>query len=71
MGLPEQMPTAAEELAWLDKDAGMQVFHVARSWYTRKQWGQPYRRHASLRDAIGFAMTNHEMLEAAAKRGGA
>ena len=69
MGLPDQEPTAAEQLAWLDKDAGMQVFHIAASWYTRKQWGQPYRRHLSLRSAIGFALTDRGVLEAAGKRG--
>jgi hypothetical protein len=70
MGLPEQEPTAAEALAWLDKDAGNQVFCIADSWYTRRRWRHPYKRHASLWDATVFAMTNHEMLEAAAKRGG-
>ena len=72
MGLPDQVPTAAEQIAWLDKDAGMQVFHVANCWYTRKRWGQPYRRHGSLRDAIDFAMTDHGMIEAATNmKGGA
>jgi hypothetical protein len=70
MGLPEQEPTAAEALAWLDRDAGNQVFSIANSWYTRRRWGQPFLRHDSLRDAIGFAMANHEMREAAAKWGG-
>jgi hypothetical protein len=71
MGLPDQEPTAADALAWLDRDAGMQVFNIANSWYTRTRWRQPYRRHDSLMDAICFAMTNHRMLrEAAVMRGG-
>ena len=71
MGLPDQEPTAAEALAWLDRDAGTQVCHIANSWYTRTRRGQPYSRHDSLMDAICFAMTNHRMLrEAAVTRGG-
>lgn len=40
MGPPDQEPTAAEQLAWLDKDASMQVSSSAHRWLQRQKGGR-------------------------------
>ena len=42
-------------LDWLDADESRCVFHLGKSWYTRPSYGLPYRKRASLREAIDDA----------------
>lgn len=43
-------------LDWLDADDSRCVFHLGKSWYTRPSYGLPYRKRASLREAIDAAI---------------
>lgn len=45
----------AARLDWLESDVGCRVFHLGKSWYTRANFGMPYRKRASLREAIDAA----------------
>lgn len=50
-------------LDWLDADESRCVFHLGKSWYTRPSYGLPYRKRASLREAIDAARkqgANHD-----------
>jgi hypothetical protein len=50
----------AARLDWLENDVGCRVFHLGKSWYTRANFGMPYRKRASLRDAIDTARAAQE-----------
>lgn len=50
-------------LDWLSADESKCVFQLGKSWYTRPSYGMPYRKRASLREAIDAAR--------AAQKGGA
>lgn len=39
-------------LDFLDENKGRNVFSIASNWYTRANYGQPYRKRKSLRDAV-------------------
>ena len=45
----------AARLDWLEADESRCVFHLGKSWYTRPSYGLPYRKRASLREAIDDA----------------
>ena len=47
-------------LDWLDADESRCVFHLGKSWYTRPSYGLPYRKRASLREAIDAARAAQE-----------
>ncbi|PVY56779.1 MULTISPECIES: hypothetical protein [unclassified Simplicispira] len=47
-------------LDWLDADGNRCVFHLGKSWYTRPSYGLPYRKRASLREAIDAAHAAQE-----------
>src|SRR3990167_5823198 len=47
-------------LDWLDADDSRCVFHLGKSWYTRPSYGLPYRKRASLREAIDSARAAQE-----------
>lgn len=44
-------------LDWLEADVGKRVFHLGEAWYIRTNYGQPYRKQKSLREAIDAAIT--------------
>lgn len=48
----EEVVADARRLAWFEEDAGSSVFKLGKSWYARKSYGMPHRRHKSMRDAI-------------------
>lgn len=50
----------AARLDWLDADESRCVFHLGKSWYTRPSYGLPYRKRASLREAIDAARAAQE-----------
>ena len=50
----------AARLDWLENDVGCRVFHLGKSWYTRANFGMPYRKRASLREAIDAARAAQE-----------
>jgi len=54
----------AARLDWLENDVGCRVFHLGKSWYTRANFGMPYRKRASLREAIDAARAAHQEWEA-------
>lgn len=47
-------------LDWLDADESRCVSHLGKSWYTRPSYGLPYRKRASLREAIDAARAAQE-----------
>lgn len=59
---PQPSPAAqdAARLDWLENDVGCRVFHLGKSWYTRANFGMPYRKQASLRAAIDAARAAQE-----------
>lgn len=65
---PTTQPTPAAQgdaldtirLDWLDADESRCVFHLGKSWYTRPSYGMPYRKRASLREAIDAARAAQE-----------
>lgn len=50
----------AARLDWLENDVGCRVFHLGKSWYTRANFGMPYHKRASLREAIDAARAAQE-----------
>lgn len=59
-GQPSPAALDAARLDWLESDAGCRVFHLGKSWYTRANFGMPYRKQASLREAIDAAIAAQE-----------
>lgn len=63
---PQPSPAAlrdaldAARMNWLENDVGCRVFHLGKSWYTRDNFGMPYRKRASLREAIDAARAAQE-----------
>lgn len=59
---PQPSPASqdAARLDWLDADESRCVFHLGKSWYTRDNFGMPYRKRASLREAIDAARAAQE-----------
>ena len=50
----------AARLDWLEADEMNRVFHLGKFWYTRTSYGMPYRKRASLREAIDTARAAQE-----------
>lgn len=50
----------AARLDWLEADEMKRVFHLGKFWYTRASYGMPYRKRASLREAIDTARAAQE-----------
>jgi hypothetical protein len=59
---PQPSPAAqdAARLDWLEADEMNRVLHLGKSWYTRAGYGSPYRKRASLREAIDTARAAQE-----------
>jgi len=63
---PQPSPAAqgdaqdAARLDWLEADEMNRVFRLGKFWYTRAGYGMPYRKRASLREAIDTARAAQE-----------
>lgn len=52
----EKLERDAACLDWLDATGKNKVLSLCDRWYTRADYGQPYRKHKNLREAIDAAM---------------
>lgn len=60
MQLPENLVSDKEIVDFLNKDQGKHICHVGSTWYSRKGYGHPYRKHDCLRDAVVFCIDNYK-----------
>lgn len=56
----ERFKEDTELLNFLENEHFDNVFPLGKTWYSRLAYGQPYKKHTTLRSAINAAINNKE-----------